>query len=116
GGFELQLEVEWVKACRSTSQLAYCCLRQDSAGHQAPIGCLGRVLEEGDARSAADLLGEFADFQHKRAAYSADNATVIPRHFAVPSQEAATAARRLRTADTPAIPTVSAQDAGQRQL
>ena len=59
--FELQLEVEWVEASRSTSQLACCCLGQDSAGHQASIGCLGRVIAACDAGSAADLLGEFAD-------------------------------------------------------
>ena len=61
GGFELELKVEWVEACRSTSQLACCCLGQDSADHQASIGCLGRVIAAGDARSAADLLGESAD-------------------------------------------------------
>jgi hypothetical protein len=61
GGFELQLEVEWVEASRSTSQLACCCLGQDSAGHQASIGCLGRVIAARDAGSAADLLGESAD-------------------------------------------------------
>ena len=60
-GFELQLEVEWINANRSTSQLACGCLGQDSAGHEASIWCLGRVIAACDAGSAAHLLGESAD-------------------------------------------------------
>ena len=40
------------------------------------------------------------DFQRNNAAYSTDIATVIPRHWEIPKQEAVSVARRLQTADT----------------
>jgi hypothetical protein len=60
GGFDFELEPERVDGCRSGGQLAFCFARQDTAVQQSSVWCLGRVIASGDARAAADLLGEFA--------------------------------------------------------
>jgi hypothetical protein len=44
GGFELQLESEWVDGSRSSGQLTFNLARQDTAVQQSTIRCLGRVI------------------------------------------------------------------------
>src|SRR5919205_198852 len=58
GRFELELEAERIEGGGSGSQLAAGLAGQGSAGHQAPIRRLGRVVASGDACAATDLLGE----------------------------------------------------------
>jgi hypothetical protein len=60
GSLDFELEPEWVDGCRSGGQLAFCFARQDTAVQQPTIRRLGRIIASGDARTAADLLGEFA--------------------------------------------------------
>src|ERR1700687_3851340 len=59
-GFELQFETEWMDRGPADGQLALRLARQDTAGQQATVWRLSRVVAAGDASAAADLLGEFA--------------------------------------------------------
>src|SRR5258707_11837195 len=56
GGFELQLEPEWVEGCRSGRQLAFRFARQDAACQQSPIWRLGGVIAAVFARPPLPAL------------------------------------------------------------